>query len=274
MIKLGLLPLSAVLLLSQDANKPFAGRWDFTVTTDARTYPQWMEVVERDGGPQIRIQPRGGAVRPAVAAKVEGSHLLITVSAATATQPEVKWDLTASGGKLTGVQKSGDVVNAQLAAVRAPELKRAAPKAWAKPEPLFNGKDLTGWEPIGDPSKSHWVVKDGQLVNEDRGSNLKTTRKFDDFKLHIEFYCPDHCNSGIYLRGRYEIQVGTEGGSQPSHEMVAVRLLSGGRGPSHESGRVADVRHNTGRQNGNSGSQRSHDSRSRRDPGNHRRRAG
>ena len=222
MIKLGLLPLSAVLLLSQDANKPFAGRWDFTVTTDARTYPQWMEVVERDGGPQIRIQPRGGAVRPAVAAKVEGSHLLITVSAATATQPEVKWDLTASGGKLTGVQKSGDVVNAQLAAVRAPELKRAAPKAWAKPEPLFNGKDLTGWEPIGDPSKSHWVVKDGQLVNEDRGSNLKTTRKFDDFKLHIEFYCPDHCNSGIYLRGRYEIQVGTEGGSQPSHEMGAV----------------------------------------------------
>lgn len=222
MTKLYLLPLSAVLLFSQDASKPFAGRWDFIVTTDSRTYPQWMEVVEKDGGPQIRIQPRGGAVRPAVAAKVVGSHLLITVSAASATQPEVKWDLTASGGKLTGVQKSGDAVNAQLAAVRAPELKRAAPAAWAKQEPLFNGKDLTGWEPIGDASNSHWVASDGQLVNEMRGSNLKTTRKFDDFKLHIEFNCPDHCNSGIYLRGRYEIQVGTEGGTQPSHEMGAV----------------------------------------------------
>ena len=222
MTKLYLLPLSAVLLFSQDASKPFAGRWDFIVTTDSRTYPQWMEVVEKDGGPQIRIQPRGGAVRPAVAAKVVGSHLLITVSTASATQPEVKWDLTASGGKLTGVQKSGDAVNAQLAAVRAPELKRAAPAAWAKPEPLFNGKDLTGWEPIGDASNSHWVASDGQLVNEMRGSNLKTTRKFDDFKLHIEFNCPDHCNSGIYLRGRYEIQVGTEGGTQPSHEMGAV----------------------------------------------------
>jgi hypothetical protein len=86
----------------------------------------------------------------------------------------------------------------------------------------LNGKDLSGWEPIGDASKSHWTIKDGQLVNEDRGANIKTTRKFDDFKLHVEFYCPDHCNSGIYLRGRYEIQVGTEGGSQPSHEMGAV----------------------------------------------------
>ncbi len=222
MNKFCFLPLSAVFLFSQVAGRPFAGRWDFTVTTDNRTYPQWMEVIEKDGGPQIRIQPRGGAVRPAVAAKVEGAHLLITVSAASATQPEVKWDLTASGGKLTGVQKSGEAVNAQLVAVRAPELKRPAPAAWTTPEPLFNGKDLTGWEPLGDASNSHWVASDGQMVNELRGANLKTTRKFDDFKLHIEFNCPDHCNSGIYLRGRYEIQVGTEGGSQPSHEMGAV----------------------------------------------------
>jgi 3-keto-disaccharide hydrolase len=50
-------------------------------------------------------------------------------------------------------------------------------------------------------------VKNGELVNEDHGSNLKTTRKFDDFKLHIEFNCPDKGNSGIYLRGRYEVQV-------------------------------------------------------------------
>jgi Domain of Unknown Function (DUF1080). len=106
---------------------------------------------------------------------------------------------------------------------RAPELKRAAPKAWTKPEALFNGKDLTGWEPIGDPARSHWVAKDGDLLNEEKGANLKTTRKFDDFKLHIELNCPgEHCNSGIYLRGRYEIQVGTEGGKLPSHEMGAV----------------------------------------------------
>src|SRR4051794_30930105 len=132
---------------SQDL-KPFAGRWDFTVTTDRGSYPQWMEVVENQGASQIRVQPRGGAVRLAGPATVEKSHLLLLVSAAEGNRPEVKWDLTASGNKLTGVQKSGDTVTGKLAAVRAPELKRPEPKAWTTPEPLFNGKDLTGWEPL------------------------------------------------------------------------------------------------------------------------------
>ena len=96
---------------------------------------------------------------------------------------------------------------ADLTGVRAPLLKRKPPKAWTAAEPIFNGKDLTGWEPIDPAAANHWVAKDGELVNEAKGANLKTTRKFDDFKLHIEFNCPDEGNSGIYLRGRYEVQV-------------------------------------------------------------------
>ncbi|MGH9666716.1 MAG: 3-keto-disaccharide hydrolase, partial [Bryobacteraceae bacterium] len=45
------------------------------------------------------------------------------------------------------------------------------------------------------------------LVNEAHGANLRTTRKFNDFKLHIEYNCPADGNSGIYLRGRYELQI-------------------------------------------------------------------
>jgi hypothetical protein len=212
-----LLPLSA-----QKTSNPFAGRWDVDVKTANGTYPDWMELVEKDGKQQVRIQPRGGAVRPAEGVQIEGSKLIITVSPAAGNRPEVTWELTASGDKLTGVQKRG-AASDELVCVRAPELKRPMPKAWTKPEPLFNGKDLTGWEPVNNPANSHWVAKDGDLLNEARGSNLKTTRKFDDFKLHIELNCPDeHCNSGIYLRGRYEIQVGSEGGKLPSHEMGAI----------------------------------------------------
>ena len=80
------------------------------------------------------------------------------------------------------------------------------PKKWTRPEPLFNGKDLTGWEP-DNPAINHWVAKDGELVNEAKGANLRSTRKFDDFKLHIELNCPMGGNSGVYLRGRYEMQV-------------------------------------------------------------------
>ena len=196
--------------------KSFVGRWDFTVTTPRETYPQWMEVVEKGGGLEVRIQPRGGHVVPAVSAKIEGSHLLIAVS------PTVQWDLTAAGDKLSGVQKNGATVSAQLAAARAPELKRPMPAAWTSPEPLFNGKDLTGWSPLGDVAKNHWVVRNGELLNEESGANLRTNRTFDDFKLHIEVNCPEHCNSGIYLRGRYEIQVGGDDDAPPNRKMGAI----------------------------------------------------
>jgi Domain of Unknown Function (DUF1080) len=66
---------------------------------------------------------------------------------------------------------------------------------------------LTGWEPVSTTAKNNWVAKDGILLNEAHGANLRSTRKFDDFKLNIEFNCPNDGNSGIYLRGRYEVQV-------------------------------------------------------------------
>jgi hypothetical protein len=138
--------------------------------------------------------------------KVDGAHLTLVLSAASANHPATTWELDAAGDKLTGVQKQGDKT-IPLAGVRAPELNRKEPKAWTAPEPLFNGKDLTGWEPIGDAKNSHWGVKDGLLVNESHGANLKTTRKFEDFKVHYEVKCPDDGNSGFYLRGRYEAQI-------------------------------------------------------------------
>ena len=223
-----------VPVFAQNSSKPFLGRWDFTVTNGTRTWPQWMELTEKDGKLDGRIQPQGGAVRPIVAAKVEGGHLIVTVNAASERKgrsiPETDWDLTAEGDKLTGVQKQGENTGTTLEAVRAPELKRPMPKAWTAPEPLFNGKDLTGWEAASNPTNNHWAAKDGELVNEQRGANLRTTRTFQDFKLHIEVNCPNVapdgkqqlCNSGIYLRGRDEIQVGSEGGTLPSHEMGAL----------------------------------------------------
>ena len=206
--------------LAQSGN-PFLGRWDLTLTNANGSWPQWMEVVDNAGKVDGRIQPRGGAVRQMVAAKVEGGHLLITVQAA-GRGPEVDWDLTVNGDQLSGIQKQGDNAETKIAGVRAPKLDREMPKAWSKPEPLFNGKDLTGWEPVNRPENNHWVAKDGTLLNEARGSNIRTVRTFNDFKLHIEVMCPEHCNSGIYLRGRDEIQVGTEGGKLASHEMGAI----------------------------------------------------
>jgi hypothetical protein len=212
-------------------SNPFLGRWDITTTAvNARTpnprpQAQWMELVMRDGQIAGRIQPTGGAVRDIVSASTRGGTLEITVTAAAAERPATTWELTREGDSFSGVQKTGDNVTARLAGVRAPALNRPMPAAWSDPEPLFNGKDLTGWEVVSNPERNKWRARDGELVNDNPdggGANLRTVRTFDDFKLHIEVNCPEHGNSGIYLRGRYEIQVGTEGGTQPSHEMGAI----------------------------------------------------
>jgi hypothetical protein len=231
-----LIVVSGAVLLSwtataQDA-KNFLGRWDMTVTPAAgSSFPQWMELVEKDGKIEGRVQPRGGAWHPIAGATVNSGKLVVVVSPA-GKGPAVQWELSADGAdRLSGIEKRGENDGPKLAGARAPKLDRPMPKAWAAPVPLFNGKDLTGWEPIGNVKNNKWIARDGELVNDNPevpgqrspgAANLKTIPKFQDFKLHIEVNCPEGGNSGIYLRGRYEIQVGTEGGSQPSHEMGAV----------------------------------------------------
>ena len=153
--------------LSKKAGNPFTGRWDITVTAGSTTYPDWIEVTEKDSGPAVRIQPRGGSVRPVKEVRMEASHLILTLN------PGAIWDVTVNGDRLTGVQKRGDQVTAQLAGQRAPELKRKPPKAWSNPELLFNGKDLTGWEP-DNPATNHWVAQDGVLLNQTKGANLRS----------------------------------------------------------------------------------------------------
>jgi hypothetical protein len=188
------------------AASPFVGRWDFNIDGPGRSGAAWLGIAEKNGQMEVWYQPTSGNVYQVKDFKAQGTHLSIVVGAASAKGPATTWELDAVGDKLTGVEKRGDQ-SIPLTGVRAPELKRAEPKTWTTPEPLFNGKDLTGWEPIGDVANNHWGVRDGLLINQAHGANLKTTRQFDVFKVHYEVNCPDGGNSGFYLRGRYEVQI-------------------------------------------------------------------
>ena len=192
--------VAAALAQPAKAASPFVGRWNFNLTMPGATRAAWLGISEQDGKLVIWFQPTGGNVYEVKDFKTEGTHLTINLGNMQT------WQLDAAGDKLTGFQKRG-TSTLSLTGLRAPELKRAAPKAWTKPEPLFNGSNLDGWEPIGSPTSSHWTVQDGLLVNTQHGANLKTTRTFDDLKVHYEVNCPDHGNSGFYLRGRYEVQI-------------------------------------------------------------------
>jgi hypothetical protein len=205
-----------------EITSPFQGRWDMVVTApDGSTSPRWMDFVEgRD--PLIRVQPKGGSVHPVYDPDVDGTHLKFIVDKPTAKRPATVWELKIKNKVITGTQTAGDGVS-QIKGVKAPELKREeTPKVWGKAEPLFDGKDLNGWEAFPSTAKNNWVAQNDELVNTAHGANLMTTQKFNDFKLHIELNCPDDGNSGIYLRGRYEIQVAYEKEPDKFHSMGAI----------------------------------------------------
>ncbi len=230
-----LLALTLTSILSAQDSKAFLGRWDFTVTpaNGGKPYSQWMELTDSGGTLAGKVQPRGGAWHPIADAHMEGGTLIVDLrQPGTSSAAKDEWDLTSPApGKLSGVEKRGDLDGPTLAGVKAPLLDRPMPKHWSKPRPLFDGKDLNGWEPMGSVDNNKWIARDGMLVNDNPevpggrpkpAANIKTTEKFQDFKLHIEVNCPEGGNSGIYLRGRYELQVGTEGGKLPTHEMGAI----------------------------------------------------
>ena len=67
------------------------------------------------------------------------------------------------------------------------------------------------------------MVENGILKSPRSGSNIISDQTFEDFQLHIEFRYPSHSNSGVYLRGMYEIQVAdTFGKPLDPHNMGAL----------------------------------------------------
>lgn len=197
------------------------GRWDLTVKTAQETYPSWIEIKNASGTPEVRVQGQVSSVHPVKDLKIDGSTMTFETSEWFGKPTKTSWKVAVKSGRLSGTQTREDGTVGQIAGVRAPALKRPQPKAWTNPEPIFNGKDLTGWEP-DDPAKNHWKAINGDLVNETPGANLRSTRKVQDFKLHIEYNCPEGGNSGIYLRGRYEVQVAYEPTNDEFHGMGAI----------------------------------------------------
>ena len=85
-----------------------------------------------------------------------------------------------------------------------------------KPIALFNGKDLTGWKGLVPGAEVKWTVKDGVLRNDPPTTDIISERSFWNYKLHTDFRIVEHSNSGIGLRGRYEIQILSDYGIPPN----------------------------------------------------------
>ena len=193
------------------------GRWDMTMHTARDSFPSWLEV--RLSGNRILVGEYvggGGSARPI--SKVEVTNG--TVHFALPPQwdrgnSDMIFDGRFEDDRLSGTMTDASGGHLTWTATRAPLLLRTAEPKWGAPITLFNRKDLTGWHATGT---NQWQVVNGLLTSAKAGANLVTDRTFTDFKLHVEFRYPKEGNSGVYLRGRYEVQVEDSRGMELSSE--------------------------------------------------------
>jgi hypothetical protein len=221
---LSLLLAVAVGLRGADRPGPSAviGRWDITVRAPQGEYPSWLEVRKSGATLVGSFVGKVGSARPISRVELDDGRVHFTVP----PQFEQRKDDLSFDGRLEGDVLRGETSDDQgrrlpWTARRAPSLKRDHLPEWGEPVELFDGKDLAGWKPRpAAEAKNQWAARDGVLANAASGTDLVTDRTFTDFKLHAEFRYPRGSNSGVYLRGRYEVQIEDNYGEEPDSRRI------------------------------------------------------
>ena len=207
--------LLIVSCLNINAQEKLEGRWDLTVNMeDGTKAPSWLEVRHSGvNGFVGRFVADGGSARPISKVEFKEGKMSFHIPAQwERTDKELLVEGVLIGDKLSGTMTATNGKVYTWVGERAPKLWREKAPIWGKPIQLFNGKNLTGWEALGT---NQWIVENGVLMSPKSGSNIRSVQTFNDFKLHIEFRYPKGSNSGVYLRGRYEVQIEDNKGMEP-----------------------------------------------------------
>lgn len=196
------------------------GRWDITVDVAGKQVPSWLEVTHSGNNTLVgQFVGASGSARPISRVSFSSGKMSFSIPPQWEKGTnDLTVEGTLSGDRLTGSMVTPEGKNYTWAAVRAPLLKRQKEPVWGTAIRLFNGKDLQGWHALGE---NQWKAEEGILRSPKSGSNLVTDQSFTDFKLHIEFRYPKGSNSGVYLRGRYEVQIEDNKGSDPSSHLFS-----------------------------------------------------
>jgi len=189
------------------ARPPVVGTWDLTPTApDGRALPSWLEVHVSGRGVLVgRFVGVVGSVRPISRLTYANDTLRFSLPPQwEAGDADLQFAAAVAGDGLSGAITDPSGTRYPFTAVRAPALRRATP-LWGAARQLFNGRDLAGWHTVGGANQ--WSAVGGVLTNAKGGANLVTDAVYTDFKLHVEVRYPARGNSGVYLRGRHEVQV-------------------------------------------------------------------
>jgi len=249
------LPLIAAISLlgfaeasAQESAAPFIGRWALTIPGGGAG---WFEFTQESNYLDGSVLWGGGSVLPLASVYLDGDTLVATrvndVERKDATGKVMRRQVFTDTLR---IKVSGDALAASIERpsrnglrVERSELvgKRIPPipptpdlskVTYSDPIRLFNGQDLKGWTLTSPGATSGWKAEGGLLVNaavQEEGKphisygNLRTEREFEDFNLKLQVQVPPKGNSGIYLRGIYEVQVSdTYGEPLDPHNMGAI----------------------------------------------------
>lgn len=213
------------------AESPFCGNWAFQLPDGN---PVWLQVKNVGSAYDGKLLWSVGSARPVKKLRIKGTEMSFErkISWKPFGRADDVWILAGAFNgyvrddgmmELTCIQfrqsHSEDRETLSLEGKRLPAMPPAPDLArvrFGEAIALFNGKDLKGWRLSNPEKKNGWRAENGILINEtpktDFGAygeygNLITKRRFEDFRLTIEYNVPKGGNSGIYLRGMYEAQV-------------------------------------------------------------------
>jgi hypothetical protein len=207
-----------------DSVTAFLGRWDLTLKAPDREYPSWLELSQEKGQLKAQMVGRWGNARPLPKVEIANGRLrFVSPKEEEGRQDDMAFEATWSGNSLSGTTTGPDGALWPWTGERAPALRRSGIPQWGKPIRLFDGRGLSGWKTSKSSSSSTWKVERGNLITPGGGPELIGESEFEDFKLHVEFNCGPNSNSGVYLRGRYEVQIETDSIDEPpSHHTAGV----------------------------------------------------
>ncbi len=215
---IGFVPVQAQRV---ESDSPLIGKWDLTInmTQDqidnlglfrhglmaSDGFPGWLQV-KLSGFSTLVGYYVGyeGSARPIaeVHYNADEDKYHFTIPPQWMDIDDLYFEFTLKDDKLSGYQML-DGNKLEWTGVRAPSLERKEPPVWGNPVNLLT-KNMDKWI---IPENNKFQMIDGVMVNTESGGNLVSAQKFNDFKLSVEFRYPEGSNSGIYLRGRHELQI-------------------------------------------------------------------
>lgn len=214
------LALFAIAAPAQSSVTPFLGQWNMTGTGADSGVVYWLEIKQDGGVVKGRFLNRWSSPYDLPTIVIANGELMFTHAAREGQPAPPVWRARVVDGKLVGTTTVPRRDPAQAPAVvnwvgvRPPAWPAADANAdhnYGEPVVLFDsstGRTMDAWGVQHKQNPMNWSVVDGAMTSaEKNGNNLISQMAFDDFKIEAEYAIAPGSNGGIYVRGRYELQL-------------------------------------------------------------------